>query len=125
MQMGAHHEIDVACRNARRRQRAHIGVVGFHIPLRTRPRLVVADAAVEQNGVMRRLHHIGLETQDQHVLRIQRGRLSHPRPVFRQQVRRQAGQHLQCRQEGGFLLDDAVDGEIADAQRETHGNSRY
>ena len=122
--MRAHHEIDVACGNARRRQRAHIGIVGFHIPIRTRrPRLVVTDAAVDQNGVMRRLHHIGLKTQDQHVLRIERGRLPHPRPVFRQQVRRQAGQHLQCRQEGGFLLDDAVDGETADGELKAHGNS--
>jgi hypothetical protein len=78
MQMRAHHEIDVACGNARRRQRAHIGIVGLHIPFRARPRLVVTDAAVDQNGVMRRLDHIGLKTQDQHVLRIERSRLSHP-----------------------------------------------
>src|SRR6266516_4230782 len=78
--MRAHHEIDVACGNVRRRQRAHIGIVGFHIPIRTRrPRLVVTDAAVDQNGVMRRLHHIGLKTQDHHVLRIERDRLPHPR----------------------------------------------
>ncbi len=37
-------------------------------------------------------------------------------------LRRQAGQHLQRRQESGFLLDDAVNGEIADGEFQAHGN---
>ena len=69
---------------------------------------------------MRRLHHIGLETQDQHVVGVERAGLLHPRPVLRQQLRRQARQHLQRRQEGGFLFDDAMDGEIADDEFQIH-----
>ena len=71
---------------------------------------------------MRRLDDVGLEAQDQHVAVVDRAGLLHPRPVLRQQFRRQVGQHVQRRQEGGFLLDDAMDGEIADAEFQTHGN---
>jgi hypothetical protein len=74
--------------------------------------------------VVRRLHDIGLEAQDQHVLVVERTGLLHPRPVLRQQLRRQARQHFQRRQEGGFLLDDAVNGEIADGELEAHAISR-
>ena len=71
---------------------------------------------------MRRLHDVGLETQDQHVAGVERAGLLHPCPVFREQLRRQSGQHLQRRQEGGFLLDEAMDGEIADGEFQAHGN---
>ena len=70
---------------------------------------------------MRRLHDVGLEAQDQRVAVVDRAGLFHPRPVLRQQLRRQPGQHLQRRQEGGFLLDDAMDGEIADGEFQAHG----
>ena len=69
---------------------------------------------------MRRLHDIGLEAQDQNVIGVERARLPHPRPVLREQVRRQRRQQIQRRQERGFLLDDAMDGEIADGELETH-----
>src|SRR5258708_7952247 len=69
---------------------------------------------------MRRLHDIGLETQDQHVLRIDRPGFSHPRPGLRKQLRRERGQHIQGMEEGGFLLDHAMDAEIADGEFESH-----
>ena len=69
---------------------------------------------------MRCLHHIGLETQDQHVVVVERTGLLHPRPVLGQQLRRQARQHLKRRQEGRLLFDDAVDGEIADGKFQAH-----
>ena len=69
---------------------------------------------------MRRLHHIGLEAEDQHVVVVERAGLLHPRPVLRQDFRRQARQHLQGRQEGGFLFDDTVDGEVADGEFQAH-----
>ena len=80
-------------------------------PMRAqRSRLVVADAAVDQDGVMRRLHHIGLEAEDQNVLVVERAGLLHPAAIFGQQFRRQTGHHFQRREETGFLFDDAVDG---------------
>jgi hypothetical protein len=42
--------------------------------------------------------------------------------VFREQLRRQARQHFERRQEGGFLFDDAMNGKIADGEFEAHGN---
>jgi hypothetical protein len=69
---------------------------------------------------MRRLHDVGLETQDQHVIGVDRAGLLHPGPVFGQQLRRQRGQHIQGRQERGFLLDDAMDGEVAGGEFQAH-----
>jgi hypothetical protein len=117
MQMRAHHVVDIADGKPSRVQPAQIGVVGLHVPFRTsRPRLVVANGAIDQDGVMRRLHDVGLETQDQHVFVVERSGLLHLRTVLGQKLRRQAGQHFQRRQESGFLLDDAMDGEVADAK---------
>jgi hypothetical protein len=73
--------------------------------------------------MVRCLHDVGLETQDQHVVVVDRVGLSHPRPVLRQKLRRQPGQHVERRQEGGFLLDETVDGEVAERELETHGCS--
>jgi hypothetical protein len=100
MQMRAHHVVDIADGKARRGEAAQKGVVGLHVPFRPlRPRLVVADAAVDQDGVMRRLYDVRLEAQDQHVIVVERMRGTHPRAVLGQDFRRQAGQHLQRRQE--------------------------
>ena len=74
---------------------------------------------------MRRLHDVGLEAQDQYVTVVERlGCFIHA-PVFREPFRRQAGQHLQRRQESGFLLDDAMNGEIADGEFEAHAIPAY
>ena len=124
MQMRAHHEIDVADGNARGAERAHVGVVGLQVPFRAqRPRLVVADAAIDQDGVVRRPHDVGLEAQDQHVVVIDRAGLFHPRLVLSEPLRRECRQHVERGQERGFLLDDAVNAEIAGGQFETHGFS--
>jgi hypothetical protein len=70
--------------------------------------------------VVRCLHHIGLEAQDQHIVAVERAGLLHPGPVLRQDFRRQARQHFEGRQKGGFLFDDAVDGEVADCKFQAH-----
>ena len=118
MQVGTHHEIDILQAQARRIQRAHVGVVGLHVPLvAAGARLVVADAGIHQDGVMRRAHDIGLECEDEHVVGIDGAGLLQPWPVPGQRLRRQARQHVERGQERGFLLDDAMDGEVADVQR--------
>ena len=79
MQMRAHDIVDVGDGNPGGSQRARVSVVGLHVPFRPlRPRLVVADAAIDQDGVVRRLHHIGLEAQDQHVFVVECAGLLHP-----------------------------------------------
>src|SRR4029079_14257329 len=82
------------------------------------------DAAVDQHGVVRGLHYIGLEAQQQYVLLVQRFGLPHPCPVLGQPLGRQSRQHLQRRNERAFLLDDAMDGEVADGELQAHENSR-
>ncbi len=85
MQMRAHDIVDIAHGEACCSEAADIGIVGLHVPFRSlRPRLVVADAAIDQDGVVRRLHDIGLETQDQHVVGVERTGLLHPLAVLRQ-----------------------------------------
>ncbi|MGC0321122.1 hypothetical protein ABIG06_001751 [Bradyrhizobium sp. USDA 326] len=74
--------------------------------------------------MVRRLHEVGLETQQQHVLLVQRPGLTHPLPILGQHLRRQSRQYLQGRNEGRLLLDDAMNGEIADRELEAHENSR-
>ncbi len=121
MQMRAHHEIDVLDRKARGLQRAHIGVVGLLIPFRTlRPRLVVADATVDQDRVVRGTNDIGLKAQDQRVGGVDRPRIAQPLPVLGQEVGSQSGKHIMHRQERGLLLDEAVNGEVAGGEFEAH-----
>src|SRR6516162_2309554 len=121
MQVRAHHEVDVGNREARCLRPANIGVVGLHVPFRTRrPRLVIADAGVNQDGVMRRLDDVGLKAQDQRVLVVERLRISHPSPVLGKTLPGQIGKHLQRRQERSLLLDDTVDREVADGEFEAH-----
>ncbi|MGY4232323.1 hypothetical protein ACVIIW_001270 [Bradyrhizobium sp. USDA 4449] len=121
MQVRAHHEIDVINRDPGGIECAQICVVSLHVPFRTiGSRLVVADAAVDQDGVMRRLHDIGLEAEHQDVLLIQRACLPHPISVLGQHLGRQSRQHLQRRDERRLLLDDALNGEIADRIFQAH-----
>ncbi len=69
---------------------------------------------------MRCLHDVRLEAQHQHVIAVERIGLPHPRPVLRQQLRRQRRKYLERGQERGFLLDDSMDGEIADIEFAAH-----
>ena len=69
MQMSAHDEIDIIHAKTRGGQRAHKVLVALEIAFRSRrPHLVVADATVNQNDMMRRAHDIRLETEDQPVI---------------------------------------------------------
>jgi len=53
------------------------------VPFRPRRAfLVIADAAVDQDGVVRRADDVGLEAQDQHVSFVQRSSLPQPAPVL-------------------------------------------
>src|SRR4051812_11867080 len=49
MQMRAHHVVDIGHRKTGRRERAQIGVVGLHVPFRTRrPRLQLRTAGMTE-----------------------------------------------------------------------------
>jgi hypothetical protein len=88
--------------------------VGLLIPFRTlRPRLVVADATVDHDRVVRGTNDIGLKAQDQRVGGVDRPRVAQPPPVLGQEVGSQSGKQIMHRQERGLLLDEAVNGEAA------------
>ena len=64
VQVRAHDEVDVPDADAGRREALLEPVRLHHVPERAgRARLVVADAAVDQDVVMRRLHQVALDAQ--------------------------------------------------------------
>jgi hypothetical protein len=99
-------------------------VVVRHVRLRPlRPRLVVADATVDQDRVVRGTNDIGLKAQDQRVGGVDRPRIAQltadSRPGGRESVRKQ----ITHRQERGLLLDEAVNREVAVGEFEAHCRS--
>jgi hypothetical protein len=86
-----------------------------------RARLVVADASVDKNGVMRRLDDIRLKAEDQRIVSVKRLRLFQPRAIFSQEFARHFGKQVQRRQETGLLLDDPVDRKIGNGELQAHG----
>ena len=66
MHVGAHDVVDVVHRGAGRRQVPLPGVGRLHVPEGPgRPRLVVADAGIDQDGVVRRADQVGLDAEPQ------------------------------------------------------------
>jgi hypothetical protein len=84
------------------------------------PRLVVADATVDQDRVVRDTNDIGLKAQDQRVGRVDRPRIAQPLPVLSREVGSQSGEHIMHRPERGLLLDEAVNGEVAGGEFEAY-----
>ena len=123
VQMRTHDEVDVGNGETDCRQPAHPGVICPIVERRVlRPVLVVADATIDQDGVMRRLHDVRLETKDQPVLGIERMGLQ-PGAVLGQQLRREAWDEFQRGPERNFHLDNPVDRQVGDAERGGHGGS--
>jgi hypothetical protein len=80
VQMRAHDDVDIVDRDTGRLQRLHPVAVALAVPGRAmRKRLVVADAGIHQDRVVRRLDDVGLEAQHRHAGRIERRRLHHDR----------------------------------------------
>jgi hypothetical protein len=95
-----------------------------HVPERPRgPRLVVADAGIDQDVVVRRLDDEALYAQDQAaVRRIEKGRLE-PRPVLVEQLLGEARKELQRVEPRALLLDYRVDGDVLKCDGGRHGRS--
>ncbi len=105
-------------------QRAHKVLVALEIPFRSRrPHLVVADATVNQNDMMRRAHDIGLETEDQPVI-LTKGFRRKPAAILLEHFRRESGKHVKRRQKRPLQLNDAMNADVADALGFVHRNSR-
>ena len=121
VQVGAHDDVDVRDREAVRGEPAHEGVVALHVPVRPRrPVLVVADAAVDEHRMVRRAQDVGLEAEDEAPRpRFERARLQ-PGAVLLEPLRRETRQEIEHRQKRAFLLDDAMDRDLAEAEGGCH-----
>jgi hypothetical protein len=78
-----------------------------------RPRLVVADAAVDHDGVVRRLHDVALDAEHQLIVLIEEFRLQ-PAPVLVEQLFGDIREKFHRLEERTLLLDNAVDRGAAD-----------
>jgi hypothetical protein len=83
---------------------------------------VIADAAVDQDDVVRRAQHIRLEAHDQKAVGIESSRL-HPMAVLLKQIRIEPENDSQRRHESGLLLDDPVHRHVAGTYYRCHGLS--
>ena len=96
--MRAHDEVDIIHAETGSGKCVHEGLVALQIPFRSRrPHLVVADATVNQNDMMRRVHDIGLETENQAVIST-KGVGRKPVAILLEHFGRESGKHVERRQ---------------------------
>ena len=95
MEVGAHHVVDVAHRKAAGGEARLVAVAGHHVPKGSPwPRLVVADAGIDQDIVARRPHEIALDAEHEPAGGVEVGRLE-PRLVLRQDLLGQRREELE------------------------------
>src|SRR5206468_5525665 len=91
-----------------------------HVPERTaRPRLVIADAGIDQDIVVRRFDNKTLNTEHEPALGIDECRLQ-PRAILVEKLLGQLREKRQRLEEGPLLLDNWVDRDVIKRQRHSH-----
>ncbi len=125
VQMRAHHIVDVVYREARSAQPLLEAVAVHHVPERPRrPRLVIADAGIDQDVVVRRLDHKTLDTEHQIAIRrIDEFRLE-PGAVFVEHFLAQSGEKALQLEERALLFDNRVNRDVVERDRHCHGAPR-
>jgi hypothetical protein len=120
VQMRAHHIVDVVDRQPDGRQFLLEAVAIEHVPKRPgRARLVVADAGIDQNVVVRRLDHKTLDAEQQSVRGIDKFRLQ-PGTVLIQDLFRQIREKSHRIEESTLLLDDWMYRDVVERNRHGH-----
>ena len=122
MQMRAHHVVDLFHRNAGGGEVLLPDIGGFLVPEGPRRAvLVVADAGIDQDVMVRRLDQIALDAEPQLAAgRIQRPQLFQPGPVFGQGFLGQPGEEFQRVEQRLFYFDDPMDFKIAEREAGFH-----
>jgi hypothetical protein len=121
MQVRTHDEIDVVYAKARRGEILLIAIRVHHVPKGTRGSwLMVADARIDQDIVMARLHEVALDAKDEFVGGIEKPRLE-PGAIFLEQLLGQGREKVSCCEERSLLLNDAVDCDRPDLDLNGHG----
>jgi hypothetical protein len=119
--MRAHHEIDVLDAEAGRLQRTHPVAIVLLVPCRPQRKvLVVADAAIDQDVMVRRLDDIRLEAQYDVPARAVVAAGRQPGQILAEGFLRQCRQEVEHRREAALLLDDPVDGHVVDGKTRAH-----
>ena len=115
-----------AVRDAGRGQALKVGLAFHHVPEgETGARLVVPDAAIDQDGVMRRTHKVRLHADDEFTgRRLDRPRLK-PGSVLVVKLRRQAGEELENVEQRLLLLDYRRQRDLAKRETFAHRLSHF
>ena len=114
VQMRAHDEIDVVDAKSACREVLLVAIGIHHVPKTPRrSRLVVADAAIDHDGVVRCLHDVALDTEHQLIGGIEEFWLQ-PAPVLVEKLFCHGREKFQRLEERALLLDNAVDRGLAD-----------
>ena len=126
VQMRAHHIVDVVDSEARSAKPLLEAVAVHHVPERPRrPRLVIADAGIDQDVVVRRLDHEALDAEHQIAIRrIDEFRLQPGRGFRRAFPWSASGKKSFSVEEGALLLDNRVNGDVVERDRHCHGAPR-
>src|SRR5690349_3033635 len=92
-----------------------------HVPERPRqPRLMITDAGIDQDVVMRRPDDEGLDAEDQTIVGgIEEGRLE-PSTVLVEQLLGQSREKSQSFEPGALLFDDRINGDVVQGDRSRH-----
>src|SRR6516164_10096187 len=122
VQMRAHHVVDVVYRDAGGREAFLEAVALEHVPERPRrTRLVVADARIDQDGVLRRPYDKALYAQHQPAAgRIDEGRLQ-PGEILLKQLPGERREEFHYVEERPLLLDHRNDGNVLERDCCRHG----
>ncbi len=120
VQVRAHYVIDVADREPDSSEPVLETVAVHHVPERPRrPLLMIADAGIDQDIVVRRLDHEALDAKHELVGCVDEGRLQ-PRAVVVEQLlgeRREESQHVE---KAALLLDDRMNRDVLEHDRRWH-----
>src|SRR5262249_16803803 len=89
----------------------------------SRPRLVIADAGVDHDRVVRRAHDVTLDAQDHLTFRKKSG--NEPRAVFLKHILGQGREEIQYAKKRCLLLDNAMDGDVTLSNLRGHWYSPF
>ena len=109
VQMRAHDKIDIVHAETTCREVFFVAIGIHHVPeAPRRSRFVVADAAIDHDGVMRCLHDVALDTEHQLIGGIEEPGLQ-PASVLVEKLSGNGREEFHRLEEWALLLDNAVD----------------